>query len=131
MKDLERLELLKAAIALALADRNISKSEFGVVMGLAARVGVGQASLEAMLDRARRGDTSIADQIIMQSPESARTAFEILVAQARLDGQISEPERDILARIAARLNITGEEFKSIYQAGINRADKIRKPRGVG
>ncbi len=129
MKDLERLELLKAAMALALADRNISKSEFGVVMGLAARAGVGQVSLEAMLDKARGGDTSIADQIVMQSPESARAALELLVAQARLDGQITEPERDILVRIATRLNISDEEFKSIYQAGINRADQLRKSRG--
>lgn len=83
-----------------------------------------------MLNRAKQGDTSIADQIVMQSPQIARTALELLVAQARIDGQITEPERDILVRIATRLKIVGEEFKSIYQAGINRADKIRKSRGV-
>ena len=129
MKDLERLELLKAALAIASADGHMSKPELGVVLGLAARVGVGRASLEAMMDRIQRGDTSIADQIVMQSPESARTALELLVAQARIDGRITDPEREILVRIATRLNITGEEFKTIYQAGINRADKIRKPRG--
>lgn len=130
MKDLERLELLKAALVLALADGHISKPELGVVFGLAARVGVGKASLEAMLERARQGDTNIADQIVMQSPESARTALELLVAQARLDGRITEPEREILVRIATRLKISGEDFKSIYRAGINRADRIRKSRGV-
>ncbi|NLX14911.1 MAG: hypothetical protein GXY44_14850 [Phycisphaerales bacterium] len=81
MNDMERLELLKAALSLAAADGHISKSELGVVLGLAARVGVGKASLEAMLNRAKQGDTSIADQIVMQSPQSARTALELVVPE--------------------------------------------------
>ena len=44
MDDLEKLELVKAALAVAAADGEIRRSEMGVVMGLAARVGSGPAS---------------------------------------------------------------------------------------
>ena len=125
MKDIEKLELLKAVLAVAAADGEIRPAEKGVFEGLAARIGVGQASLAAMLNAAQRGET-IPQGILMQSPESARTALELLVAEARIDGQISDQERRLLIRIGDRLKITGEEFEAIYRAGIVRADQIRK-----
>ena len=131
MDDLEKLELLKATLAVAAADGEFKRSEMGVVEGLAARVGVGQASLEAMAAAARRGE-SLAYNIVMRSEESARTALELLVAEARIDGEIVERERSLITWIATRLGITGDEFQSIYKAGVMRADKIRKRRqGAG
>jgi len=125
MTDIEKLELLKAALAVAAADGRLSKSEMGVVFGLAARVGVGQASLQAMIDAARAGK-DVSDDIVIRSEQGGRTALELLVAQARIDGQISDAEREMLVRIGLRLNITGHEFQEIYKAGISRADRIRK-----
>jgi hypothetical protein len=31
--------------------------------------------------------------------------------------------------VADRLNINGQEFQTIYQAGVQRADEIRRRRG--
>lgn len=125
MNNIEKLDLLKAALAVAAADGEFKPSEMGVVLGLAARVGVGKASLDAMMAAAKRGD-SLASNIVMQSPESARTALELLVAEARIDGEITEKERGLLAWLATRLGIKGEEFQAIYAAGIARADAVRK-----
>ena len=125
MDDLEKLELVKAALAVAAADGEIRRSEMGVVMGLAARVGLGQASLDAMLASAERGD-SLAYDIVMQSEKSAHTALELLVAEARIDGEITEKERSLIAWIGTRLGIKGDAFQSVYKAGIARADAVRK-----
>jgi len=127
MKDIEKLELLKAALAVALADGQLRRSELGVVMGLAARVGLGQASLEAMMNAAKQ-DPHFADGVLMNSGDSARTAFELLVAEARIDGEISDEEREVLTRLAGRLQISEDEFAELYKAGIARADRIRQSR---
>lgn len=128
MGSMEDLELLKAAMAVALADGELRRSEKGVIEGLALRIGVGRASLEAMLEVAAQDD-SIADNILIQSREKARSALELLVAQARIDGQISDQERSLLVRLASTLGITGDDFDSAYQTGLRHADRIRKSRG--
>jgi len=128
VEDRERLDLFKAALALAAADKKLTRPELGVVEGLAAKVGVGKASFEAMKAAALRGD-DLADNICFSSPETARRALELLVAEARIDGQITDEERSLLVLVADRLNINGQEFQTIYQAGVQRADEIRRRRG--
>ncbi len=127
MAAMEELELLKAAIAVALADGELRRSEKGVIEGLAHRAGVGKASFTAMIDAARNDD-SIADNILIQSRDRAQAALELLVAQARIDGRISSQEREVLVRIATSLGITGEAFQRLYKAGIKRADRLRDAR---
>lgn len=127
MATMEDVELLKAAIAVAVADGTIRRSEKGVLQGLAMRVGVGRMSFDAMVQAAERDD-SVGDEILIRSKEKAHKAFELLVAQARIDGEISEEERRLLVRIAASLDITGDDFGRLYEAGIKRADGIRKAR---
>lgn len=124
---MEDVDLLRAALAVALADGELRRSEMGVLEGLAGRAGVGRVSFEAMVEAAEHND-SIADNILIRSKERARRAFELLVAQARIDGEISNEERGVLVRIAGSLGITGDDFQTIYQAGIKQADKIRKSR---
>ncbi len=127
MGAMEDLELLKAALAVAMADGELRRSEKGVVEGLAERIGIGRVSFEAMLEAAEKDD-SIADNILLRSKEKARSAFELLVAQARIDGEISDDERSLLVRIATSLGITGTDFETVYLAGVKRADRIRKSR---
>jgi uncharacterized tellurite resistance protein B-like protein len=128
MQDRDRLELLKAALAVAAADKQLTRAEEGVVEGLAARVGIGQTSFEAMKTAALRGE-SLTDNICFSSPEMARRAMELLVAEARIDGEITDAERSLLVLLAERLKITGDEFQAIFKAGLERADEIRRRRG--
>jgi tellurite resistance protein len=130
MTTMEDVELLKAAIAVAVADGTIRRSEKGVLQGLAMRVGVGRMSFQAMVDAAEREGFQ-GDDLLIRSKDKARQAFELLVAQARIDGEISDEERSLLVQIGQRLNITGDEFGELYTAGIRRADDIRRSRKGG
>lgn len=127
MNQREQLELLRAAVAVALADGELRRSEKGVIRGLACRVGIGQTTFDAMVEAAEQGH-DVADAISINTPESARTAMELLVALARIDGQISDDERDVIVRIATSMGITGDDFGAVYQAGIERADRLRGQR---
>ena len=127
MGTMESIELLKAAIAVAMADGELRRSEKGVIEGLAQRVGVGRASFEVMLAAAEHDD-SIADNILIRSKEKAEFTLKLLVATARVDGEISAEERSLLVRIASSLGITGDDFQGIYQAGIKQADDVRRLR---
>lgn len=127
MGTMEDLELLKAAMAVACADGKLERSELGVIRGLAARVGVGQASFDAMLEAARH-DSSMADNVFIGNRKNARLAIKLLVAEARIDGEISTEERELLVRIAFSLNIGTDEFQELYTEGIRCADTLRKSR---
>lgn len=129
MATMEDLELLKAVLAVAFADGELRRSEMGIIRGLAEKVGIGRVSLDAMMAEAE-SNPAAPDNILIQNRDKARRALEMLVAQARLDGAIAEPERDVLVRIALSMNITGDEFQEIYTAGIKRADALRKSRGL-
>jgi tellurite resistance protein len=124
----EDLELLNAVLALAMADGSLSRSEMGVIEGLAARLGVGRVSLEAMIGRARREPEMFKDLRIKDS-KKARRAMALLVAQARIDGEISGAEREMLVKIALQLGIETQEFGKLYSEAITQADELRTRRG--
>ena len=125
--NLEQVELLQAVIVLAAADGMISSSERGMLTSLAGRVGVGQASLDAMIERALN-DTSVRDELFHRTRSQAEKAMELLVAVARLDGEVTEEEREVLVHIMQVLNLPMERFAEIYQRGVERADALRKAR---
>lgn len=127
MASMQDLELLKAAIAVAVADGKVTRSEMGVLKGLALKCGVGQTSFDAMIEVAGT-DKSLADNIVLRSDESARKALQLLVAQARIDGEISPQEREVLVTIAGSCGLTGPAFQEVYEAGIKQADRIRASR---
>ncbi|MBN1346050.1 MAG: hypothetical protein JXQ73_25405 [Phycisphaerae bacterium] len=123
----EDLELLNAALALAMVDGDFSSAEKGIIQGLAARAGVGQVSLQAMMDRAQR-DPDMHKDLHIRSGGKARKIMEFLVAQARIDGEITNEERDMLVKICLQLGIDTDEFGQIYAQGVAKADELRKRR---
>lgn len=127
MPTMEELDLLRAAVALALADGALGRAEKGVIQGLAARAGVGRTSFEAMVSAAEAGEL-VAQNFYIRPKERAERALELLVAQARIDGDVTEEERTVLVGIAASLGITGGDFQRVYEAGIKRADELRRSR---
>ncbi len=124
---MENAELLRAAIAMAVADGKVSRSEMGVVEGLAQRAGVGAATIEAMFEAAANDET-FADNLLLQPKDRAIKAVELLVGLARIDGKISDEERELIVRIAASIDVVDNEFRQAYEAGIKRADNLRKAR---
>ena len=126
MDHFEKMELLKAALALAVADGDVRRCELGVLRGLAKRMAVGEAELNAMLETSQHDD-SFADNILIRNQAKAHTAFELLVAQARIDGEISVEERELLVRIAKSLKIDDADFPVVYSAGVRRRDSQVAP----
>ncbi len=124
---IEDSELLKATIAVAVADGKLQRSEMGVIQGLADRVGIGEASYQAMVEAART-DESFVDNLFIPK-ENAHQAIVLLVGEARIDGEISTEEREVITRIGISLGVSGDEFHAAYREGIKRADAIRASRG--
>jgi len=127
VQDREKLEMFKAALAVAAADRTLKRSELGLIQGLAVKVGIGKASFDAMTAAALRGEP-VAAGVCIASPDTARLALKLLVAEARIDGEISDAERGLLVTIADRLKIGGDEFQAIYTEGLRQANEIRRRR---
>ena len=127
MSQMEDLELLLAAMTVAVADGELRRSEMGVLTGLANRVGIGRVSFDAMIAAAESG-ALLPENVLIHDRGRAEQAFELLVAQARIDGQISTQEREILVRIAAALKINGQTFTDLYERGIKKADALRSRR---
>ncbi len=125
----EDLDVLQAVLALAIVDGKLSRSEMGVIEGLARRIGVGQVSLEAMISRARR-EPNTYEELRIKSQKRARRVMELMVAQARVDGEISDSEREMLVKIALQLGIDTDDFGTIYAEGVSRADEIRQRRNA-
>ena len=122
----EDTELLKATIAVAVADGELRRSELGLVQSLARRAGVGQASFDAMV-QAAQSDVTFAQDIVM-APAKAHQAIVLLVSQARIDGSISPEERRVIVRIATCLGMGGDDFRKAYDQGIKLADSLRSSR---
>lgn len=123
----EEMELLNAALALAMIDGRLSRSEMGVIQGLANRIGVGQISLEAMVTRAR-SDPNMHQDLKVKSEKRARKILSLLVAQARIDGVISDAERELLVKLAVQLGIDTDQFGNLYAEGVAHADEILERR---
>ena len=51
-----------------------------------------------------------------------------VVAQARIDGEISPEEREVIVRIAMGLGILNDEFQTVYTKGVDGADACGKRR---
>lgn len=123
----EQVEVIRAAIVLTAADGEISPSERGLLNSFARRVGIGKASLDAMIERAI-SDPSVRDEMFHRSMSNPELTLELLVAIARIDGKITTEEREVLIHARQLLNISMDEFAQIYERGIQRADTLRNAR---
>lgn len=128
MRSFEQVELLRAVLAVAVADGTIRAPERGVIEGLAARAGIGRMSLQAMIDRAQH-DAAAHQELRDLALANAEKALELLVATAAIDGDIHEQERAVLVEIASALRIDPNRFPIVYEQGVKRAAEVRRRRG--
>ena len=109
---LRQVEILRAACCIAGLDGNVDDAERAILERLAREVGVGQASLHAMIERARtdRNFYTAQFRVLKADPESTiRTLFAVAVA----DSALTQDERVILAHFADRLGMTSERFAEV------------------
>jgi len=83
-----------------------------VIDKLAADVGVGQASLEAMIERGTTDPNFHEEQfrVLKSDPQQSITA---ILEVAMADGKIAENETAVLRALAAKLSIPDETFEKL------------------
>ncbi len=127
MNKREEAGLLRAVVALAVADGAISRSERGVLANLAQRVGISRRTLTTMVGRARR-DPAARDELFRRAASDPALTLEMLVAVAQIDGSIHVEERRLLEIMMEKLDVPFSQFDEIYQRGVERADALRRRR---
>ena len=126
----EQIELMRAVVALAAADGKITRSEMGLLTSLATRIGIGEVSLNALIEQAMEQPEK-RDELFGYAMSDPELAMELLVGAARIDGEIADAERELLSDIMSMLEIPVDKFGEIYQRGIQRADELRNARQRG
>lgn len=119
------LEVLQAVLAVAGADGDFERSEKGVYEGLARRIGANAMTVWNMMNNVRT-DPVLRENLFRTKLRDRRAAMKLLIATARIDGDISDQERKLLVDISSKLGIEANEFGRIYQEGLAAADAIRK-----
>ena len=114
MTPVEKVALLRAACCVAGIDKEISASEEAVIRRLASEVGVGKASLQAMMDRATSDQEFYKEQFRAFKSEPKATMAGLLEV-AIADGQISDEEVAVLGELASRLDVPTEVFQELVQ----------------
>ena len=116
MTPAEKVEVLRAACCVAGANRETVESESVLLNKLAREIGVGQASLGAMISRSQEDDTFHQDQFRILKSDPPQT-MAILIEVAMADGSISDREQVVLENMASNLGVTPEVTAQLLQAG--------------
>jgi len=112
MTPTQRIDLLRAACCVANAGDDVSESEMVVIQKLIKEVGVGRASVEAMMDRAKKDPDFCQDQFkILKSEPAEAMLFLLQVAMA--DGKVTEVEISVLQSLANNLEVPADVFDKL------------------
>lgn len=107
-----RVEVLRAACCIAGIDGEITSNERELLKGLATGVGVGAASLQAMIDRAVKDPEFYKEQFgfIQADPEQA---LSTLLEVAAADGRLGNRESALFNWFGRKLGVTKERLDAI------------------
>ena len=119
MTPMEKVDLLRAACCVAGIDGEFGEPEMAIVNRLASDVGVGRASLQAMIDRGSTDPEFHREQfrVLKADPQKA---MAVLLEVALADKTISEGEIKVLKSLSERLGVADDVFEEL----INRAQSL-------
>ena len=112
MLPIQRLDILRAACCVAGIDGDANEAQAAVLSRLAREVGVGKASLGAMIERAETDKTFHEEQFKVLEFEP-KTTMATLLEVALADGELSDSEEDVLRILAGRLKIDLAMFEQL------------------
>ena len=112
MLPIQRLDILRAACCVAGIDGNANEAQAAVLKRLAREVGVGKASLDAMIERAEADKTFHEEQFKVLEFEP-KTTMATLLQVALADGNLSDSEANVLRILAGRLHIESTMFEQL------------------
>ncbi len=119
MTPMQRVEILRASCCIAGADGETTSDEMAHLRSLADSVGVGDASLTAMIERAER-DPEFFQQQFRVLKEEPLTCLEVLIQTTLANGSVKESEFEILKGLATMLNIGDEDFRQKVSAAVDQ-----------
>lgn len=117
MDGMRKVEVLRAACCVAGTDGETTQAERAILDRLADDVGVGEVSLQAMVERAETDESFEKEQfrVLKADPRlTMQTLFGVAVADAKLHGE----ELRVLKRLARQLGVSGEQFKQWYEEAV-------------
>ncbi|MEX0885711.1 MAG: hypothetical protein WD009_04650 [Phycisphaeraceae bacterium] len=120
-----RVDLLRAACCLAGLDREICDQERPLLEALAFDAGVGAASLQAMINRARE-DQDFYQEQYLAAREDPEPAVGKMLAVAAADGEITLEQRVILQHFAQKLGMEDRRFAELIEKAERVAQKKAK-----
>jgi uncharacterized tellurite resistance protein B-like protein len=110
-----KVEILRAACCVGGADGKTTEEELKLLLKLAKEIGVGQASLTAMIERAETDPEFHRQQFGILKAEPTQT-LAILFQIAMADGKVDESETGVLKNLADNLEVPGEIFEQVKLA---------------
>lgn len=106
------VELLRAACCVAGLDGEVTEPEEQILRTLKEKAGVGEASFQAMLDRAR-SDPEYHEDVLDIIRPNAQRVVEFLAQIAAADGEVSTNERDVIVTLGERLGLERDHVQQV------------------
>lgn len=121
MNPMQEVEILRAACCVAGIDGEVTENELVMINKLAAKAGVGRASLEAMIERGKADPEFYKEQfrVLKDQPKKSMVAiFKVATA----DKSLSADEINILRKFAEKLGISSESFDAVVEKVSQRSE---------
>ena len=122
MHPVEKVEVLRACCCVAGADGTTTDAERKVLERLADDVGVGQASLEAMIWRAENESDFYEEQFQVLKAEP-RKVMLLLMQTAAADRSLAEEETVMMRKLSQRLDVPADVFDQLVERVNNKIDE--------
>jgi tellurite resistance protein len=123
METMRKVEVLRAACCVAGIDGEAEDKELAVLRELAEEVGVGQTSLNAMIERAETDQAFYQEQFRVLKGNPKET-LEFLLRVALADGRLGNRESQVIRLLALRLDVDGAQFDRWF-------DQVKRSVGKG
>lgn len=117
MDAMTKVEVLRAACCVSGVDGEAGAEERPILEMLAKEVGVGDASLGAMMDRAVTEPDYYESQFRVLKAEPLE-AIKLLFSVALADRKLSEKESNVLSILAKKLDVTDDQFQQLHEQAI-------------
>lgn len=117
--NMQRIEIVRACCCVASADGVVTAEERAHLEKLAGSIGIGSASLNAMVDRAQR-DKEFYRQQFGTLRDDPLVTLDILLDAAQAAGPVTESELKMLWALANQLGISQQDFSQRVEQALRK-----------
>lgn len=119
MDEQKRKELMRSALLVALADKNVTKEEKAALRAVQNELRLSDEDLRQLVDELRKSQ-EVSQKPIRMTSEEALGALESMIAVCAADGNVTMEEIQLLERVAGRFGIAGMEWQAILERGMTQ-----------